>query len=462
LESNFKIQVQEWKDTLLRGADPQKREKYWQAFQAREAQVRDQANTLAQSVTDPQAQSLVRQFLDTHAVMGAAYRKGYDAFIAADFSPLAGDQVVAGIDRQPTDLLATAADSLVARATASSEAATQHTVATLYKVVLANVFGIAIAIAIALLAARTVLRQLGGDPGYTTRIFSHIASGDFTVPITLRTHDRSSLLYYVKTMAQRLSDSIAEVSAASNTVRSASEQVAAASSALSQTVSELAASVEEAGAATEQLTASAAQNVDGAGQTTDIADRSKHTAEQGCRSVNALIDAMKQIASRITIIDDIAYQTNLLALNAAIEAARAGSHGKGFAVVASEVRKLAERSQGAAKEIADFALRSVNQAARAEGLLNEMLPNIAQTAALVQSISLASREQYAGIEQINITVTQMANGMHASASSSEELSATAEELSSTARQLDDIVQQFRLMEHSRPETSYRSTELLLA
>jgi methyl-accepting chemotaxis protein len=122
---------------------------------------------------------------------------------------------------------------------------------------------------------------------------------------------------------------------------------------------------------------------------------------EGGEVVRETVMAMKQIAGKIGIIDDIAYQTNLLALNAAIEAARAGEHGKGFAVVAAEVRKLAERSQTAAQEIIAVAENSVSLAEKAGHLLDQMVPSIRKTADLVQEISAASREQSAGLEQID-------------------------------------------------------------
>ncbi len=164
---------------------------------------------------------------------------------------------------------------------------------------------------------------------------------------------------------------------------------------------------------------------------------------QGGESVRATVEAMKQIAKKISIIDDIAYQTNLLALNAAIEAARAGEHGKGFAVVAAEVRKLAERSQVAAQEISSVATESVALAEKAGTLLTEMIPSIRKTSDLVQEISAASQEQSSGVAQINSAVTQLSQTTQQNAASSEELASTAEEMSSQAEQLQQTMAFFR-------------------
>jgi methyl-accepting chemotaxis protein len=178
--------------------------------------------------------------------------------------------------------------------------------------------------------------------------------------------------------------------------------------------------------------------------TDGMATKASGEASEGGEAVRATVIAMKQIAQKISIIDDIAYQTNLLALNAAIEAARAGEHGKGFAVVAAEVRKLAERSQVAAQEIGTVASSSVDLAERAGKLLDEMVPNIKRTSDLVQEITAASEEQSSGVSQINMAVSQLSQTTQQNASSSEELAATAEEMSTQAEQLQQAMSFFKV------------------
>jgi methyl-accepting chemotaxis protein len=192
------------------------------------------------------------------------------------------------------------------------------------------------------------------------------------------------------------------------------------------------------------MTSSIAQNTENAKVTEGMAGKAAQDAADGGESVNATVAAMKQIAKKISIIDDIAAQTNLLALNAAIEAARAGEHGKGFAVVAAEVRKLAERSQVAAQEIGEVATSSVELAEKAGKLLEQMVPAIRKTADLVQEISAASSEQSSGVGQINSAVGQLNQTTQQNASSSEELAATSEEMSSQAEQLQQTMTFFKV------------------
>lgn len=298
-----------------------------------------------------------------------------------------------------------------------------------------SVAALVLGIAAAWLITRSLLKQLGGEPDYVSRIAHQVSIGNLAIEINTKPRDNGSVLFAMKSMVDKLSKVVAEVNGGARALAGASEEVSATSQWLSKASNEQAVSVEETSASIAQITASIAQNARNATVTDAIASKSSLEAENGGRSVDATVEAMKQIARRISIIDDIAYQTNLLALNAAIEAARAGEHGKGFAVVANEVRKLAERSQLAAQEIGEVAINSVTLAESAGALLHEMVPNIKKTSELVQDVVAASNEQSAGAAQISMAMDQLNQTTQQNASSSEELAATAAEMSNQAQQL---------------------------
>ncbi len=243
---------------------------------------------------------------------------------------------------------------------------------------------------------------------------------------------------------ERLAQTMTQVSAAADALTAASGQVAQTSQSLSQGASEQAASMEQTAASLQEMAASVKQNSDNATVTDGMASKAAKEAGEGAEAVGRTVEAMKSIATKISIIDDIAYQTNLLALNAAIEAARAGEHGKGFAVVAAEVRKLAERSQVAAQEIGTLASGSVKLAEKAGALLGQMVPSIHKTSELVQEIAAASGEQSDSVGQINSAMEHVNGSTQQNASASEQLSATAEQLSAQAAQLQDLMAFFQV------------------
>ncbi len=277
-----------------------------------------------------------------------------------------------------------------------------------------------------------------------SELLAAFADGDMTQRIK---RDYAGLFGEVKmnanATAENLTRVIGEVRAASDALTGAANQVSATAQSLSQAASEQAASVEETTSQINVMSASITQNSDNAKVTDGMATKASTEATDGGAAVGETVTAMKQIAAKIGIVDDIAYQTNLLALNAAIEAARAGEHGKGFAVVAAEVRKLAERSQEAAKEIGGLASNSVTTAERAGKLLEEIVPSIQKTSELVQEIAAASSEQSESVVQIGGAMGQLSKATQQNASASEQLAATSEELSGQAEQLQQSIAFFR-------------------
>jgi methyl-accepting chemotaxis protein len=287
------------------------------------------------------------------------------------------------------------------------------------------------------------LRRMVGTLEKMASAAGAIAGGDLKVTINAQS-ERDTLGQALAAMVTRLTQVIGEVWTGANALSSASAQLSSTAQTLSQGTSEQAASVEETTSSLEQMSASVTQNADNSRATESTALKGAEDASESAKAVGETLQAMTAITEKISIIEEIAYQTNLLALNAAIEAARAGEHGKGFAVVATEVRKLAERSQSAAKEIGDLATSSVKVAERSGQLLKDLVPGIRKTAELVQEVAAASREQSAGVSQINNAMTKVDQVTQRNASASEELASTAEEMAAQAEALQELVSFFRV------------------
>ena len=305
----------------------------------------------------------------------------------------------------------------------------------------AGVVAIVLTIGLAVAITRSITRPLGA----AVEVAQRVAAGDLSVSVAAASTDETGkLLAALADMVQRLTATIGSVRSSAQQILSASTQVSSTSQSLSQAASEQAASVEQTASTLEQAGASVRQNADNARLTDSMARQAASQARDGGAAVQHTAAAMQSIAERISIIDDIAYQTNMLALNAAIEAARAGEHGKGFAVVAAEVRKLAERSQIAAREIGDLASTTLQQAQAAGSLLAQMVPAISKTSDLVQEISAASDEQASGMHQINLAVSQLNSITQQNASASEQLAATAEQMNAQAQTLQHTMAAFRV------------------
>jgi methyl-accepting chemotaxis protein/glutamine amidotransferase PdxT len=267
-----------------------------------------------------------------------------------------------------------------------------------------------------------------------TAAAEEVANGNLTVEL----HDRSAqdkLMQALASMVSGLTRTVSDIRGIAGEVAAASQSISTASIQVSKGASAQAAAAEEASSSMEEMVSNIKQNADNASQTDKIANKSAKDAQESGKSVLEAVSAMKEIANKISIIEEIARQTNLLALNAAIEAARAGEHGKGFAVVAAEVRKLAERSQKAAAEINQLSATTLRVSEKSGEMLDKLVPDIQRTAELVQEISAASKEQDTGAEQINKALQQLEKVIQQNASASEEMASTTEELTGQSDQL---------------------------
>jgi len=292
---------------------------------------------------------------------------------------------------------------------------------------------------------RSILKQLGGEPDEAVLIATNISNGVLSLN---KNNNRTGLINNIQIMEGKLRNIVEEVKETASKVSQNSSELSSSVKDISSGASEQAASVEETSSSLEQMSANVNQNAENSKQTEKMAETVAEQAIEGGDAVKQTVKAMKNIAAKIGIIEDIAYQTNLLALNAAIEAARAGEQGKGFAVVAAEVRKLAGRSEEAAGEISDLAKNSVSVSEKAGNLLDEIVPSIQKTADLVQEITASSEEQASGINEINGAMTQLDTVTQNNASLSEELASTAEELNAQALTLEEMMGFFDLGEGS--------------
>lgn len=293
------------------------------------------------------------------------------------------------------------------------------------------------ALAVASSIAKPLMRGVGFARG--------MADGDFTMDLRVVQRDEVGILAgALNEMVGRLRSVVGEVKEATDNVASGSQELSASAQGLSQGATEQAAAVEEVSSSMEEMAANIRQSSENAVKTREIAARAADDAEDGGKAVEGTVGAMRQIADKISIVEELARQTNLLALNAAIEAARAGEHGKGFAVVAAEVRKLAERSGTAASEIGELSAHSVAVAEKAGDILRRMVPDIRHTAELVEEIAASGIEQNSGVDQINRAVQQLDQVIQSNASAAEEMASTSEELSSQAEMLSASMAFFRV------------------
>ncbi len=276
-----------------------------------------------------------------------------------------------------------------------------------------------------------------------------IASGDLTTRIEVKQKDEiGQLADALRNMSDKLKKIVTNIHNGAENIASASEQISSSSQQMSQGASEQASSAEEVSSSMEQMKSNIQQNTDNAKQTEQISVKTTERIKKGNEATQNSASSMREIAEKISIINDIAYQTNILALNAAVEAARAGEHGKGFSVVAAEVRKLAERSGEAAKEIDEKSKSGVEIAEQAGQELSEIVPEVEKTSQLVQEITAASNEMNTGADQVNNAIQQLNQVTQQNASSSEELASNAEELSGQAEELKQAVKFFKLDEQA--------------
>ena len=468
----FKIQVQEWKNILLRGGDAAAFQRYREAFVASGAQTRKELKQLQALMTGLQLDAAaVERAVQAHDALGVAYLAALQQYDGARAgSAQAVDAQVKGMDREPTrqiDAIVAAigkqSHSLMTQMTEQDEAAHHSATLAMLLTVLATLL---IGSVTVWWLVRSITRPLSAAVG----IARQVAAGDLRAVVAdSGRNEIGDLLRALKTMSANLASIVGRVRDGTEAIATASSEIASGNMDLSSRTEEQASSLEQTAASMIELTTTVRQNHDNADQARQLAGSASNVAQRGGATVAQMVQNMgtinassKRIVDIIGVIDGIAFQTNILALNAAVEAARAGEQGRGFAVVATEVRSLAHRSSEAAREIKQLIGDSVRTVAAGSVLagqagqtMDEVVASVQRVNAIIDEIALASVEQRDGIEQISMAVSQMDGVTQQNAALVEQAAAAADALQQQAASLADAVSIFKL--HAAPAAASPDT-----
>ncbi len=482
LNLSFKIQVQEWKNVLLRGKDPEKLQKYWGQFTSLHQEIQTKGEPLVNTLPNDESKKLLQDFLRAHQAMYAKYEAGLNAFKAADFDPSVGDKAVTGIDREPTKMLSDCASFINQKAVATNkELGASSSKVVFWSELLVTGFGISIIALVLITLKSSFVTPL-------LAVLKHIevlSQGHMNVRLRL---NQQGELGELNRNLDRMQDSLIQVISAvkhsSETLNRSSQQISATAHAISEDTDSSHKSTDQVAAAINEMTSTVQEVANNASSAASAAQEADEHARKGMSimdstivSIGQLSDEVDKVSAAMTqletetariggvldVIKNVAEQTNLLALNAAIEAARAGEQGRGFAVVADEVRALAKRTQESTAEIqhiilavqqgvtnATIAMKASQtkthdtnaMASQAGAAIGGITQAVARIHNMNTQIATAAEEQSYAAEEINRNVVRIVGLVESAAGNANKSTQVATELSAVARKLEQQIAHF--------------------